>query len=255
MMSYPYALQLYSVRDYLEENTAEGLDLVKEAGFSYVETAGDYHLTAFKLRNLLDASGLVPVGMHVSYEQAVCHTDQIIEQAHTLMTPHVVIAWLGAERCPDRESWLEAAETMDDAGALLEKEGLTLCYHNHAHEFQHFGDETIFDLIFNNSDPDNLKIELDMGWASVANADIYAILNRHRNRIPLVHVKDCILPDAGKPAVITELGKGMLDWQSLLPAARDAGAQWFIVEQDDAEVNTMESAGANARFMRHFNQL
>ena len=99
-----------------------------------------------------------------------------------------------------------------------------------------------------------LKIELDMCWASVANADVYDILKRYRNRIPLVHVKDCKLQDADHSAVFTELGKGVLDWPALLPAAKDVGAQWFIVEQDESEGDSVESARQNALYMQRFNQ-
>ncbi len=254
MESYPYALQLYSVRDHLNANLAEGLDRVKDAGFHYVETAGDYSLSAFKLRNMLDASGLAPISMHIPYDKVVGCTEKVIEEAQTLMASYVVVAWLGGEICPDRDAWLEAAENMDDAGALLEKEGLTLCYHNHAHEFEYYGDETILDMIFNNSDPDNLKMELDLCWAAVGRADICGILERYRDRVPLVHVKDYKMPEPAKAVAFTELGKGILELSMLLPAARDAGVQWFIVEQDESERDSLESARENAQYMARFNQ-
>ncbi len=254
MIAYPYALQLYSVRDYMGKNPAEGFDLVKEAGYRYVETAGNYEITAFKMRNMMDASGLVPISMHIPFDEIVQHPGQVIENAQTLKVSYVVVPWLGGESCPDRNAWLEAAETMDDAGALLAREGLTLCYHNHAHEFERFGEETIFDLIFNNSDPENLKLELDMCWAAVAKANVCDILKHYRGRIPLVHVKDYKQPMPDMPVVFTELGKGMLTWQTLLPAALDAGARWFIVEQDESESDSMASAGENAAYLQRFNQ-
>jgi sugar phosphate isomerase/epimerase len=34
-------------------------------------------------------------------------------------------------------------------------------------------------------------------------------------------------------AVMADVGSGSLDWSVLLPAARDAGAGWYIVEHDN----------------------
>ena len=254
MLTYPYALQLYSVRDYMEKNPADGLKLVKEAGYSHVEMAGDYNLSAFALRNMLEACELTPVSMHAGYDQIMNSPQKVVQQAHTLMISYVVVPWLGAEMCPTRDAWLEAAESMDDAGALLRESGLQLCYHNHAHEFELVEDETIFDLIFGNSDPDNLKMELDLCWAAVGKADISDLLSRYADRIPLVHVKDCKTPETGKDVAFTELGKGIMNYDTILPTALDAGARWFIVEQDTSEMDSMESARINEAFMHQANQ-
>jgi sugar phosphate isomerase/epimerase len=45
-----------------------------------------------------------------------------------------------------------------------------------------------------------------------------------------------------------------MDWNRVLPAAKAAGARWFIVEQDESETDSMESAAANAAFMAACNQ-
>jgi sugar phosphate isomerase/epimerase len=34
-------------------------------------------------------------------------------------------------------------------------------------------------------------------------------------------------------AVMTDVGAGSLDWPTLLPAARAAGAAWYVVEHDN----------------------
>lgn len=251
MASYPFALQLYSVRDYLEHNPRDGFVRIKAAGYDHVELAGNYELSPLQLKILLEASGLAPMSMHVPYGEVVRQTTQVMEQARTLGVSYVVAPWLGPETCPDRDAWLAAAEQLDKAGAQLREQGLTLCYHNHAHEFESIGDNTIFDLIFNNSSPDNLKAELDLGWAVVGKADIDALLKRLQGRVPLVHVKDF---KSVEPPAFAELGKGMIDWNRILPAALRAGTKWFIVEQDASEHDSMESARENAVFMGNVNK-
>jgi sugar phosphate isomerase/epimerase len=254
MSSFPYALQLYSVRDHMEKNPAGGFRQVKEAGFSYVEMAGNYNLSSFAVKSMMDALDIAPVSTHIGYDQISAQPEMAIRQAHAMMVSYVVVPWVGGDICSNRDDWLEIAETMDDLGSLFRKEGLNLCYHNHAHEFETYGDETILDLIFNNSDPDNLKIELDLCWAAVGKADITALLNRYTGRIPLVHVKDCKPMEPEKPVAFAELGKGIMDWDVILPAALDAGAKWFIVEQDNSEIDSIKSARINAEFMHQMNQ-
>ena len=250
MQSYPFALQLYSVRDYCEENPQAGLRQVKAAGYDYVETAGFYGLGVDLFQVMLDAAELTPVSMHIGFESVVGDTETVIQQANCLGVAHVVVPWLGEEVCTNKKQWLMAAESMNAAGEILAKEGITLSYHNHAHEFERFGEQTIFDLIFSNADARNLKLELDTCWSTVGGADTLALLQQYAGRVPLVHIKDYKVVEAGKPVVFTEVGRGVMDWNQVLPAAKAAGAQWFIVEQDESEGDSMESAAVSAAFMK-----
>ena len=257
MQPYPYALQLYSVRDYCEANPESGLRRVKTAGYDYVELAGLYGLEATALKDLLDTVELTPVSMHVGIEEIVGDTSSVARQAKEMGVDYVVVPWLGGEACPDKKHWLLAAESMNVVGAALRGEGIHLCYHNHAHEFERLDDVAIFDLIFSNTDPESLKIELDTCWSTVGGEDTVALMQRYAGRIPLVHIKDCKpLADSGDaPVQFTELGRGIMDFTRVLPAARAAGATWFIVEQDESDGDTLESAEINAAFMKAQNDL
>lgn len=255
MLNYPYALQLYSVRDYFEHDITQALRKVHAAGYTYVELAGDYGFPPVKLREMLLASKLIAVSMHVGYDILVDKPREVIRNAHLLNLRYVVVPWLGGEFCPTREKWLEAITKMDNVGRMFSADGLQLCYHNHAHEFTRLGSDYIFDLIFENSHPNNLKVQLDLCWASVGNADLKELLQRYQGRIPLVHVKDYkhVLPTG--QVEFAEVGRGILDWHDLLPAAKAYGVRWFIIEQDVCAGDSMESAAISAMFMKQFNGL
>jgi len=143
---------------------------------------------------------------------------------------------------------------MDTVGAYLRARGVRLSYHNHAHEFEKLGEESVFDLIFANSDPEHLAIQLDTCWSTVGGADTLALLAHYSGRVAQIHVKDCKAWAPGSHPVLTELGRGIMDWSRVLPAAKAAGARWFIVEQDESETDSMESAAVNAAFMAACNQ-
>lgn len=247
MARLPFALQLYTVRDHMEKDPAATLCLVKSMGYDHIELAGTGGMSAKALKALLEETGLNPVSMHVGYERIAGDLDEVIQELKTLELNFAVVPWLGSQVCPNKAAWLLGIQRMDEAGEQLRNEGIRLCYHNHAHEFEKIDGQTIFDLIFGNSAPENLAIQLDTCWAAVGGADPIALLKQYHGRVPLLHVKDY---RPGDPPVLTEVGQGCMDWPAVLRKGRDAGALWNIVEQDDHfATDSLDSARAAAEFL------
>ncbi len=245
----PIALQLYTVRGSLETDTENTLRRVKEAGYDHVEVAGLAHHTAQSFKALLDDAGLTAVAAHWGYEVVSTHLDRVVEEAGILGVRHAVVPWLGGEVCPDKAGWLKATEVMDRAGASLRKQGLQLCYHNHAHEFELIEGEYIFDLIFANSAPDHLASELDTCWAAVGGHDPVALIQEHSGRVPLLHIKDY---KPGPPLKLAEVGTGCIPWDAVFAAGLKAGTEWFIIEQDETELDPLESVAISGDFIKRW---
>jgi len=69
-------------------------------------------------------------------------------------------------------------------------------------------------------------------WAR-AGHDPAALLGKFRGRVFAVHAKDNAPPGQGKEEDgFAALGKGVLNWNAILPAAASAGVQWYIIEHD-----------------------
>jgi sugar phosphate isomerase/epimerase len=124
----------------------------------------------------------------------------------------------------------QAVPILSTAGEAAKKSGITLCYHNHIHEFANVDGMVPYDVLLSQISPDILKFELDLGWATVAGADPVALFNKNPGRFPLWHVKD-ISPDTKQPV---EVGKGMVDFKRIFAAASASGMKHFFVEQDGA---------------------
>jgi sugar phosphate isomerase/epimerase len=122
----------------------------------------------------------------------------------------------------------EAVEILTKSGEAARKSGIQLCYHNHTHEFEKIEGKTPYDLLLQ-INPDILKMELDLGWATVAGADPVALFNKNPGRYPLWHVKDINAQKAP-----TEIGNGTIDFKRIFAASQIAGMQYFFVEQDGA---------------------
>lgn len=124
----------------------------------------------------------------------------------------------------------EAVVILSKAGEAAKKAGITLCYHNHTHEFEMVDGVKPYDVLLGQVSKDLLKFELDLGWATVAKADPVALFKANPGRFPLWHVKD-ISADKKQPV---EVGTGMVDFKPIFAAAKTAGMEHFFVEQDGA---------------------
>jgi hypothetical protein len=123
----------------------------------------------------------------------------------------------------------EAVEILTKSGEASKKAGIQLCYHNHIHEFEAVEGKIPYDILLQIS-PDTLKMELDLGWATVAGQDPVELFKKNPGRYPLWHVKDMTAQK-----VPTEVGNGTIDFKRIFAASKTAGMQYFFVEQDGAK--------------------
>jgi len=124
----------------------------------------------------------------------------------------------------------EAVVILNKTGEACKKAGITLCYHNHIHEFENVEGQIPYHVLLSQTNPDILKMELDLGWASNAGIDPVDLFSKHPGRFPLWHVKD--MDKSSKQP--TEVGNGYIDFKRIFAHADTAGMKHFFVEQDGA---------------------
>jgi len=106
-------------------------------------------------------------------------------------------------------------------------------YHNHSAEFKKFDGKTAFDHLYEMTDPKHVKIELDVGWVVVAQQDPVAILNKYKDRVIALHVKDVAKREsADKEPASVALGEGVIDWKKVIGTAKALGTKAFFYEQE-----------------------
>ena len=243
-MGLPFALQLYSVRDHMQEDAIGTLKRVKEIGYDNVELAGTAGLTPAECKAALDEIGLTAVSAHFGFDEVTQNTQNAIDTCKTLSTKHAVMPHTSGE---SKAEWIEKAQALDAAGAKLREAGIKLSYHNHAHEFEKYDGEYAFDLLYANSKPENLCAQIDTFWVKYGKEDPVAMINKYAGRCPLLHIKD-MAPEGSKP-IFAPVGQGTMDWPPILAAGKAAGAEWYIVEQDDWATDSLEAARISAEFM------
>ena len=123
-----------------------------------------------------------------------------------------------------------AVDVFSKTGEACKKAGVQFAYHNHTTEFDEVEGHRPFDYILSNTDKNQVKMELDLAWATKANQDPVALFKLHPGRFPLWHVKD-LDKTTKNPA---EVGTGIVDFKNIFANAKESGMQYFFVEQDGA---------------------
>ena len=184
-------------------------------------------------------------------------TEQIAVQLYTLRDFTQTPADFAATMHRVREIGFHAVELAGTAGlppdeatgAMLRRAGMTLCYHNHAHEFFQCNGGTVLDDLFARTSPEHLQAELDIHWVQAGGGDPAEACRRLSGRLPLLHVKDYTVTAQGDRQ-FAEVGHGNLNIPEILAAAEAAGCQWFIVEQDTCPGDPFECIARSFDYLK-----
>ena len=246
MANIPVALQLYTVRDLTETDFVGTVKQVSEMGYAGVEMAGNTGgMSPAALRAFLGDLGLGLAGSHVGIEQLESNLDQVIEDNLTLGNPWVVCPYMPDDRRQDAAGWRAVAGVLSEIGAKVKAAGLQLCYHNHSFEYETFDGETGFDIFYGAADAELVQAEIDTYWVQHGGGDPADWCARMKHRMPVVHVKDMIILDGQQ--TMAEVGEGNLNWPRIIDACRQAGVQWYAVEQDVCHRDPFESMAISLR--------
>ena len=88
------------------------------------------------------------------------------------------------------------------------------------------------------SSPERLFLEIDLGWAWFAGVDPVELVARVAPRAQLVHVKDLV--GASEPRFVP-VGDGDVGYANVLPAIREHGVEWLLVEQDETDGSALDA--------------
>lgn len=234
------AAQLYTLRDHLKTpaDIAASMKKVKEIGYDAVQISGMGPIEESEIIKILDGEGLVCCATHETGANIIDDTQKVIDRLNALGCkytayphPHVPM--------DSEEAVLKLAKGLDVAGEKMKAAGQVLTYHNHAVEFQRFGDRTALDIIYDETDPVNLQGEIDTYWVQHGGGCPVAWIKRLNDRLPLLHLKEFGIIE--NQINILEVGSGNLDWKGIIEAGDAAGTEWFIVEQDTCRYDEFDS--------------
>jgi Xylose isomerase-like TIM barrel len=257
---HPVGLQLYTMGATIDDDVAGTLKKIADIGYKDLESAfsikGNYYgMTSQKFAAMTKDMGMswishhvggapfkmpaggfkVPPGMDTTrlhqmrsmppMKNLRDNYQQIVDEVADGGLKYLVCASIPLSTSAEIS---ESIETLNKSGEAAKKAGIQLCYHNHTHEFENVDGKIPYDLLLQ-INPEILKMELDLGWATAAGTDPVELFRKNPGRYPLWHVKDI---NAQK--VPTEIGNGIVDFKRIFATSKESGMKYFFVEQDGA---------------------
>jgi sugar phosphate isomerase/epimerase len=258
---HPVGLQLYTMGGTIDNDVPGTLKKIADIGYKDVESAfsikGAYYgMTSKEFAKLTKDTGLSWISHHVGgapfkmpaggfktppgmdttrlhqlrsmppMKNLKDNYQQIIDEVAEGGLKYLVCASIPLSTSPEIS---ESIDILSRSGEAAKKSGIQLCYHNHTHEFEQVDGKIPYDMLLSQINSDILKMELDLGWASVAGADPVELFKKSPGRFPLWHVKDINAQKAP-----TEIGNGTVDFKRIFAASKESGMKYFFVEQDGA---------------------
>jgi sugar phosphate isomerase/epimerase len=254
-MKKPVGLQLYTLFSTIDADVAGTLKKVADIGYKEIESAfskkgGYYGMKpkefnamvkdmgmSWKSHHVLGAPFKLPPGAKMPLDAEGKplvippmktlreNYQELVDEAAEGGIPYLVCANTPIGSAEEIKS---SIETLNKTAEACKKAGLLLAYHNHDREFKAVDDKVPYDLLLSETDPETLKMELDLCWVTKAGVDPVELFKKNPGRFHLWHVKDLDKEMTGPQPV----GTGIVDFKRIFKHASEAGMKHFFVEHD-----------------------
>ena len=104
-MSFPVAVQVYSVRRDARKNLYDTLKKIKAMGYDGVEFAGLHGHTPQEIKSMCEDIGLVPISAHVPYLEMVADPEGVLGAYAAIGCKYVAVPYLTPELRPGTEAF------------------------------------------------------------------------------------------------------------------------------------------------------
>lgn len=246
-------IQLWSLREQLKESPENTLRLIKDLGINIVEPTDIFEAKIlqpiFKDLSLKTPSSFLAwsyISKNWQYMKDINYPwipknkslEYLFEQASSLGINHIVNGYFPPIDRPTFSQWQWLTERLELVAQQAKQFDLTLCYHNHAFEFdlKHPStNETAYEYLYKNSE--SLLFELDIMWSTVSQQSTLQLVSLLGPRLKLLHLKDSTYQGGAlfDDQMMGEndfcaLGQGVVDCKTIINAAKHV--DYYYIEQD-----------------------
>lgn len=164
---------------------------------------------------------------------------ETIRYHKTLGNRLIVLPWADLD---DQQKLDDFVAQTEKVQARLADEGIWLGYHNHAHEFKPNADGScIWEQL---EERTRLDLEIDTYWTFVGGRDPLEMMERLKERVRIIHIKDGLVDGSGRP-----LGMGEAPAASVYRKAVELGDR-LIVESETCQPSGLEEARICMDFLK-----
>ncbi|WP_373519377.1 sugar phosphate isomerase/epimerase family protein [Pricia sp.] len=253
-------LQLFTIRDAMQKDPVATLQRVRDLGYQDSEIYGYdgdldqyYGMKSKDFKKLLDDLQLTATSGHYNFtdyfeksdSDLERYLDQCITGAHAIGSKYITWPWLAPEY-RDIENFKKLSGKLNTMGEQVNASGLGFAYHNHDFEFTHHYGQKGYDIILNETEPELVKLQMDMYWimhsSGLSPAEWIA---KNPGRFVMWHIKDM----DKKTRDYTELGNGSIDYVEMLSQIDTNALEYYYLEQGgNFAQNSMQSITDSAAY-------
>ena len=223
-----YGVQLFSLRKYLKDEKGydEVFSRVKKAGAEVVQLSGGKPMPAAYIAELSRKHSLPVVVTHDSFSRLQNDLDALVEEHRIYSCNALGIGMMPKEfRTGEAKDLSRFVSVLNSLSEKLAEAGMTIAYHNHWFEFDVVGGKRIFDALIEDTDP-RVRFIPDTYWIRFAGEDVCKFLEKLSGRAETIHLKDY------KHKIFRAVGRGELDFASVLSVAERCGVKYAVAELD-----------------------
>ena len=261
-----FGVQLYSLRSILKREPDRALKAIADIGFKEIEGYSRPDMPALIPR--LKQYGLTPRSCYIETPLITADWElypefkrielpQAIDSLGNAGIEYFTMDYISPGARGDGEDFYRrTADRMNAAAELCHKSRLKFAYRTHAFEFEGRSGKRPVDLLTVRLDPKLVTFEVDVFWASVAGLDPVELLKSWKGRVSMVHLQDKAKGTPGQfneaigQGTFTEAGAGVLDFPAILKAAAAAGARYYFIEQDETQLDPIESLRQSFAYLK-----
>ena len=245
-------LQIYTLRDYFKTNDDAIRTLTKVRNIGYETIQLHVHpINIYDLKKMIDHLNITVCGMDVPLSRLQNDLERVLEECRLLNCKYITGSYTG-----DKNAYADGVngyiEIISGIGEKLKGSGCFFAYHNHSFELIKQDNRPILDIFYEKTGKSNILAEIDTYWIQHGGGDPAAWIEKLKNRIPIIHLKDMVIEivNGKSNQVFSEVGNGNINWESVFKSAEESGVEWYIVEQDFCNKDPFESVKESYEYLK-----
>ncbi|RYF45758.1 MAG: sugar phosphate isomerase/epimerase, partial [Cytophagaceae bacterium] len=188
-ISYPSGIQLYTVRDWMNQDPVGTLKQLAAIGFTQLESyqgeKGIYFgLKPAEFTNIVHDLGMTLFASHFNLGKTA---ERSITEAAAGGLKYMIVPY---NELTNLETTKRAADEYNRLGEFCQRQGVQFGYHNHGYDFDTFDGVTPYELFLKQIDPHLMIMEMELYWFARMNIDPLTYIQQYPGRFPIWHVKD-----------------------------------------------------------------
>ncbi len=228
-----FGIQLYTLRDIINENPKGILKSLAGYGYTQIESYEGpqgifWGMSPMEFKNYAGDLGMTLVSTHCDI---FSNFEKKVEQAVSIGMKYIICPWVGPQKSMD--DFKRIAALFNKQGEYCKKNGIQFAYHNHDYSFKPTNGVYPQDVLMQGTDAKLVQFEMDMYWTITAGEDPVAWMKKYPNRFKLAHIKErSLTPINDGKFESVDLGTGSIDYPTLIKKAKTLGLDYLVMEQE-----------------------